>query len=78
MLLVLRIKRRDWKTCLSAQVFINSAYYTCALTNRLLQLYPGVDFSDELGPPVLRDSWKKEQPVILTLFSKVTMKIDLA
>ncbi|KAF9012382.1 hypothetical protein BDQ17DRAFT_1387125 [Cyathus striatus] len=24
----------------------------------ILQIYPGVDFSDELGPPVIRDSWK--------------------
>lgn len=24
------------------------------------QLYPGTDFSDELGPPVARDSWKTE------------------
>ncbi len=76
MLSVLRIKRRDWKTCLSAQVF--SAYYTCALTNGLLQLFPGVDFTDELGPPLLRDSWKKEQPVIRTVFSDVTTRTDLA
>ncbi|KAH7914147.1 fungal-specific transcription factor domain-containing protein [Hygrophoropsis aurantiaca] len=31
-----------------------------SLTNVLLQLRPEADFSNELGPPVIRDSWKTE------------------
>lgn len=31
------------------------------------QLYPGADFSDELGPRVIRDSWRDDHPMHTTI-----------
>lgn len=48
-----------------------------ALESVLKQLHPTVDFTDVLGPPVVRDSWKKE-PSTSKVLTKRQSQSDLA
>ncbi|PFH51533.1 hypothetical protein AMATHDRAFT_142483 [Amanita thiersii Skay4041] len=48
-----------------------------AMEALLKGLYPNVDFSNELGPPVIRDSWKNEGAASLQPASSSTHKYTL-